>query len=85
MIMRRTTEAWNYEYSVRRFRRLLIGFKGVKLVYREQNGAADGLAKWAQGLATDIVMQDYQELPIAIQKQIYFYRTGLLSFRPKCN
>lgn len=71
MIMRRTMEAWQYEFLVRRIRRLLIGLKGVKLVYREQNGAADSLAKWTQGLAMDMVIQDYQELLIAIQIIIF--------------
>lgn len=53
MITRRTIEAWKYEFLVRRVRRLLTGFNGLKLVYREQNGVADSLAKWAHGLDTD--------------------------------
>lgn len=61
------------------------GFKGVKMVYRVANGAADGLAKWAYGTSTGRYFQDYMELPVKVQKSIFINRTGMPYYRPKCN
>lgn len=46
------------EYTIRKIRRLLCGFKGMKLVYREENSAADGFAKWVHGMDMLVISQD---------------------------
>lgn len=63
--------------------RFVRGFKGVNLVYREENTAADGFAKWEHGLDTMIISQDVRDLPRSLQKILLFDRIGLPYHRQK--
>lgn len=58
MLMRRSSEAWQYIHYIRRIRRLLV----------------DGLAKWARCNQTSMVFQDLSELPTVIKKVIFIDR-----------
>lgn len=70
---------------MRKIRRRIGDFKGIKLVYREENAVADGLARWAYSVNTETVLHSYSEIPTGVQKLIFFDRIGLPSYRPKCN
>lgn len=54
----------------------------MKLVYREENSAADGFAKWVHGLDMLVISQDVNDLPRSLQKILFFDRIGLPYYRP---
>lgn len=67
LITSQSQESWRYEYSIRRIRMLMVGVQGIKLIYREQNAGADGLAKWARGTENDRIFYAYNCLLIPIK------------------
>lgn len=76
---------WHFVYLIRRVKSLLMHVGEVKLIFREQNMAADKLAKMAFGAMGKKVFNSIHEVPRSVQKIIFLDRVGILNFRSPCN
>lgn len=59
---------WKYTYWIRRVKRLLSNFDTIRLILREQNMAADSLAKLAVGMNEKEEFYSMHEKPRNIRR-----------------
>lgn len=85
MILHRSTVAWEYEYTIRRIRRLLIKFEGLQLTMRETNKVGDAFAKCGYMIHGMVECNNLNEAPMYIRKLLFIDRIGLPYFRSRCN
>lgn len=76
---------WKYAYLIRQVKGILPGVGNVNLIVREQNKAADFLAKIAVGGNSKHEFHSIDELPRSLQKIIFLDRIGIPNFRSLCN
>lgn len=63
---------------------LLLDNSGLKLIFREQSGIADALAKLCARFVVSILVY-LKDLPTIAHKFIFLYGIGIPTFRPTCS
>lgn len=76
---------WRHVSLLRKVKALMPLFDSISLIYREQNMAADKLARSAIGASDKKEFFSISEIPREIQKIIFLDRIGLPNFRSPCN
>lgn len=84
MISDTFTMHWRYVYKIRRVRALISHFESINLIFREQNMAADNLARRAIGEVEKKEYVHLQEVPREVQRLIFLDRIGFPNFRSPC-
>lgn len=84
MIVHRIPAQWHVVYLLWQIRKLLGVPWNINLIYGEQNRVADQLAKVAHGIFSCIGFFRIKNLPIHVQKAIFYARIGLPNFRSNC-
>lgn len=85
MLKDKETVQWKYVYILRRVKAFMSSLDTVRLIYREQNMAADKLAKSAVGGSMKQEFFSINEIPRSVQKIIFLNRIGIPNFRSPCN
>lgn len=84
MVHKPEVEQWRYTYILRQIRSNLDRPDQLRLIYREANKVADLLAKMAHTTQARIDFYRREDLPLAVQKCIFFDTISIPSFRTHC-